>query len=140
MRAAAATAAREIDEYCEEAEMGNEYVQPPEIFESKSFGYTQVVKSPPGTLVSIAGQAAFQGAVFGYDTPGKEAVLPIGPMQETLQRLEERLEIHGRFARWLLYDEPFPCTAERALRDMEILSAAERSVRERRAITLSDLP
>jgi enamine deaminase RidA (YjgF/YER057c/UK114 family) len=39
--------------------MGNEYIQPPEIFASKSFGYTQVVKSSPGALVSISGQAAF---------------------------------------------------------------------------------
>jgi len=40
--------------------MANEYIQPPELFESQPFGYTQVVKSPPGArLLSIAGQGAF---------------------------------------------------------------------------------
>jgi enamine deaminase RidA (YjgF/YER057c/UK114 family) len=39
--------------------MGNEYIQPPELFESQPFGFTQVVKSPPGRLLSIAGQGAF---------------------------------------------------------------------------------
>jgi len=39
--------------------MTKQYIQPPELFESTRFGYTQVVTSPPGTMLFIAGQGAF---------------------------------------------------------------------------------
>lgn len=40
--------------------MANEYIQPPELFQSEAFGYSQVVKSPPGARqLAIAGQGAF---------------------------------------------------------------------------------
>lgn len=39
--------------------MTKEYIQPPELFGSQRFGYTQVVKSPPGKLIFISGQGAF---------------------------------------------------------------------------------
>ena len=32
------------------------YIQPGETFEAKRFGFTQVVTSPPGTLVFVSGQ------------------------------------------------------------------------------------
>lgn len=40
--------------------MANEYIQPPELFQSEGFGYTQVVKSPAGARqIAFAGQGAF---------------------------------------------------------------------------------
>ncbi len=38
--------------------MPKQHVQPPELFESQRFGYTQVVTSPPGKQVFVAGQTA----------------------------------------------------------------------------------
>lgn len=35
---------------------GKQYIQPSDTFESKRFGFTQVVTSPPGTLVFVSGQ------------------------------------------------------------------------------------
>ncbi len=35
-----------------------QFIQPPETFESKRFGFTQVVTSPPGELVFVSGQVA----------------------------------------------------------------------------------
>jgi len=42
--------------------MPKQHIQPPELFESEPFGYTQVVKSSGGELVFIAGQTALNGA------------------------------------------------------------------------------
>ncbi len=35
-----------------------QYIQPSDTFESKRFGFTQVVTSPPGKLVFVSGQVA----------------------------------------------------------------------------------
>ena len=35
-----------------------QYIQPSDTFESKRFGFTQVVSSPPGRLVFVSGQVA----------------------------------------------------------------------------------
>lgn len=37
-------------------------VQPPEVFTSGPIGFSQVVTSPPGTLVFVSGQVAWDGA------------------------------------------------------------------------------
>lgn len=34
-------------------------LQPPELFQSKPWGFSQVAVSPPGTIVSVAGQVAW---------------------------------------------------------------------------------
>jgi enamine deaminase RidA (YjgF/YER057c/UK114 family) len=39
--------------------MAKRHIQPPELFGSAQFGYTQVIASPPGTLVFVAGQTAW---------------------------------------------------------------------------------
>jgi enamine deaminase RidA (YjgF/YER057c/UK114 family) len=36
-----------------------QYIQPEETFESERFGFTQVVSSPPGRMVFVSGQVAF---------------------------------------------------------------------------------
>ena len=35
-----------------------QFIQPDDTFESKRFGFTQVVTSPPGKLVFVSGQVA----------------------------------------------------------------------------------
>ena len=35
------------------------HIQPPELFDSARFGFTQVVTSPPGKLVFVSGQTAW---------------------------------------------------------------------------------
>ncbi|MCG8588041.1 MAG: RidA family protein [Proteobacteria bacterium] len=39
--------------------MDKEHIQPPELFASERFGFSQVVASPPGKLVFISGQIAW---------------------------------------------------------------------------------
>ncbi len=39
--------------------MSKQHIQPAELFDSAKFGFTQVVKSQPGSLISISGQGAF---------------------------------------------------------------------------------
>ncbi len=39
--------------------MSKQYIQPPELFPSERFGFTQVVSSPPGKLVFISGQVGW---------------------------------------------------------------------------------
>jgi len=39
--------------------MEKDYIQPPEVFPSERFGFTQVVASPPGRLVFVSGQVAW---------------------------------------------------------------------------------
>lgn len=38
--------------------MPKQHIQPEELFDSQRFGFTQVVTSPPGTLVFLSGQTA----------------------------------------------------------------------------------
>ena len=38
---------------------GKEYIQPKELFDGQSFGFSQVVTSPPGKLVFVSGQVAY---------------------------------------------------------------------------------
>ena len=42
-----------------EFELSKKHIQPPELFESRRFGFTQVVESPPGRLLFVSGQGAF---------------------------------------------------------------------------------
>lgn len=39
--------------------MSKQHIQPPQLFPSERFGFTQVVTSPPGRLVFISGQVAW---------------------------------------------------------------------------------
>lgn len=39
--------------------MSRQHLQPPELFESRRLGFTQVVTSPPGKLVFVSGQVAW---------------------------------------------------------------------------------
>ena len=49
--------------------MALEHIQPPGLFASGQFGFTQVVTSPPGKLVFVSGQVAFDenAQVVGSD-------------------------------------------------------------------------
>jgi enamine deaminase RidA (YjgF/YER057c/UK114 family) len=39
--------------------VSKQYIQPPELFPSERFGFTQVVSSPPGKLVFVSGQVGW---------------------------------------------------------------------------------
>ena len=39
--------------------MSKQHLQPPDLFDSQSLGFSQVVTSPPGTLVYVSGQTAW---------------------------------------------------------------------------------
>lgn len=45
------------------------YIQPDNLFESKNFGFTQVVTSGPGTMVFVSGQVGMdkEGKIVGPD-------------------------------------------------------------------------
>ncbi len=54
--------------------MKKEYIQPSELFASERFGFTQVVASPPGRLVFVSGQVAWDAdlkLVGGSDLGGQ---------------------------------------------------------------------
>ncbi len=38
---------------------GKQHIQPPEVFSSQDIGFSQVVASPPGTLLFVSGQVAW---------------------------------------------------------------------------------
>jgi enamine deaminase RidA (YjgF/YER057c/UK114 family) len=39
--------------------MAHDYIQPPDLFDSRSFGFSQVVKATAGRTIFLAGQGAF---------------------------------------------------------------------------------
>jgi enamine deaminase RidA (YjgF/YER057c/UK114 family) len=70
--------------------MGNEYIQPPELFESQRFGYTQVVKAGPGRQLFIAGQGAFDE---GFQLVGGDDVA--AQTEQALRNLAHALRAGG---------------------------------------------
>lgn len=42
--------------------MTKQYINPPELFPSQQYGFSQVVTSPPGKMVFISGQVAWNAA------------------------------------------------------------------------------
>ena len=66
------------------------HIQPAEHFESQRFGYTQVVASPPGTQLFVAGQTAMgkDFKIGGGDDLGEQA-------RHALSNLEHALRAAG---------------------------------------------
>ena len=66
------------------------HIQPPEVFASTPLGFTQVVTSPPGELVFVSGQVAFDESlkVVGGPEPAGQAV-------KALENLGHSLEAAG---------------------------------------------
>ncbi|HEB52278.1 MAG TPA: Gfo/Idh/MocA family oxidoreductase [bacterium] len=75
----------------------------------------------------LAGQRAFQGHVFGYETPGIEQELARSELEPALRAHRPQSELHGRFARWLDDTDDFPCPVEQAVLDFEVLDAMRRA-------------
>lgn len=68
--------------------MANEYIQPPELFQSQGFGYTQVVKAPPGARqLAIAGQGAFdkEMSIVGAGNLAAQARQALNNLKHALQ-------------------------------------------------------
>ena len=55
--------------------MPNETIQPDELFQSTGFGYSQVVKAPPGPTLYLSGQGGFDKGfqIVGEDDVGAQA-------------------------------------------------------------------
>jgi enamine deaminase RidA (YjgF/YER057c/UK114 family) len=70
-----------------------EHIQPAGLFASERFGFTQVVTSPPGKLVFVSGQVAFDenAQVVGGDDLGAQA-------EQALANLGRALESAGAAA------------------------------------------
>ena len=82
-----------------------------------------------GDHLLVRGEDPFHGEVFDYREPGRDVVIPTATFAEASRRLEGALEVHGRFARWIARDEPYPCPGERALHDMRVVEAVYRARR-----------
>jgi len=70
--------------------MPKQHIQPSQLFPSNRFGFTQVVTSPPGKLVFVAGQVAFDPELklVGGSDLGAQA-------QQALANLTVALEAAG---------------------------------------------
>ncbi len=70
--------------------MSKQHIQPSQLFPSDRFGFTQVVTSPPGKLVFVAGQVAFDRELklVGGSDLGAQA-------QQALANLAVALEAAG---------------------------------------------
>ncbi len=77
--------------------------------------------------VLVRGATPYRGPVFDYEQAGGERFYTRAELEERSRPLLERCEVHGRFARWIRDGEAFECTAESALRDMQVIDAAYRS-------------
>lgn len=84
----------------------------------------------------VRGEYSFAGETFSYDHPGSERIFPLAELAAKSADSADRYEVHGRFARWIRDGGQFPCTAESAIRDLEVVDAAYRSRAEGRTVTL----
>lgn len=67
--------------------MQKEHIQPSALFPSERFGFTQVVTSPPGKLVFVAGQVAWDSELklVGGSDLGAQAVQALRNLGEALR-------------------------------------------------------
>ena len=67
--------------------MSKSYIQPPELFPSQRFGFTQVIQSPPGSLVFISGQTAMDASfrVENEDDVGAQAEVALANLDHALK-------------------------------------------------------
>jgi enamine deaminase RidA (YjgF/YER057c/UK114 family) len=63
-----------------------QHLEPPELFRSERFGFTQVVTSPPGKLVFVSGQVAWDAElkVVGGDDLALQAQQALGNLTHAL--------------------------------------------------------
>jgi predicted dehydrogenase len=86
--------------------------------------------------IVIRGEELFAGEVFAYTEPGEEVVIPLAVLQDQVAGLQDRVEVHGAFARWVRDGGAHYCTGNRGLVDLQVVEAAYRSLREGTWITL----
>jgi len=65
---------------------GTQHIQPPEVFSSQDIGFTQVVASPPGTLLFLSGQVAWDRdrKLIGEGDLGKQVEQALKNLGHTL--------------------------------------------------------
>ena len=89
-----------------------------------------------GDRVWLNGKRPFRGHVFDYETPGTEQVLSRQQLTRAIAAHHQASELHGRFARWLEDTDDFPCPAEQALIDIEVIAAMVEAARSGRRIEM----
>lgn len=64
----------------------NEHIQPEGVFDSRPFGFTQVVATGPGRLVFVSGQVGVEpsGKPLGGDDVGAQAELALSNLRASL--------------------------------------------------------
>lgn len=81
-----------------------------------------------GDRIWLCGKRPFRGRVFAYEHAGDELVLARTDLQPAIDAAAPRLEPLGRFARWLDDRDDFPCPAEQALVDLQVVDAIVRAL------------
>ena len=87
--------------------------------------------------IVVWGREPFEGSIFSYETPGEEVSIPRSELTKAESERILDVEVHDVFARWLLGESDYPCPGEQGAKDMRVVDAAHRSVRERRWIDLA---
>jgi predicted dehydrogenase len=81
-----------------------------------------------GQTLLVRGERRYDGAVFTYDTPGRDLVVTRAELAAAERQQAPALELVGRFACWLEDLDGFPCPAEQALQDMRTVAAMQRAL------------
>ncbi|MBL8734261.1 MAG: Gfo/Idh/MocA family oxidoreductase [Planctomycetes bacterium] len=80
-----------------------------------------------GDRLWLVGRKAHHGPVFDYLVPGREVSIGRDELAAAIAAAAPRSEPCGRFARWLEDTDAFPCPAEQALADLEVIDAMRRA-------------
>jgi len=80
--------------------------------------------------VTLKGASPWQGRLFTYDAPGREGVFLRADFEGAVDAMQDEVEVHGAFARWIRDGEPFASTGEEGCLDVEVAAAVARARRE----------
>jgi predicted dehydrogenase len=89
-----------------------------------------------GDRILLTGKRPFQGHVFDYVTPGIEMVIARKDLRDAIAQHAPGSEPCGRFAGWLEDVDDFPCPAEQAIVDLEVVDAMVRAAATGRTVAL----
>lgn len=80
-----------------------------------------------GDRLWLVGRKEHRGPVFDYLVPGREVRIDRDELAAALAAAAPQSEPCGCFARWLEDTDDFPCPAEQALADLEVIDAMRRA-------------
>lgn len=93
-----------------------------------------------GQTLLVRGERRYDGALFCYDTPGRDLVLARDDLAAAEREQAPALELVGRFACWLEDLDGFPCPGEQALQDMRTVAAMQRALESGGTEVVTDDP